>query len=73
MKTKKYAIPLLFVILALFPPFFLSQYWLHVMIISLFYAMMAASWNLIAGYTGRFPLPMRPFPEWGPTLRGCWQ
>ncbi|HMK65897.1 MAG TPA: branched-chain amino acid ABC transporter permease, partial [Thermodesulfobacteriota bacterium] len=39
--------------MALFPPFLLSQYWLHVMIISLFYVMMASSWNLIAGYTGQ--------------------
>jgi branched-chain amino acid transport system permease protein len=45
-------IPLL-IILAAMPPFVLSQYWLHVMIISLFYVMMAASWNLLAGYTGQ--------------------
>jgi branched-chain amino acid transport system permease protein len=42
-----------FGVMALFPPFLLSQYWLHVMIISLFYVMMASSWNLIAGYTGQ--------------------
>ncbi len=34
-------------------PFVLSEYWLHVMIISLFYVMMASSWNLLAGYTGQ--------------------
>ena len=34
-------------------PFLLNQYWLHVAIISLFYVMMASSWNLIAGYTGQ--------------------
>lgn len=34
-------------------PFLLSEYWLHVMIISLFYVMMASSWNLLAGYTGQ--------------------
>jgi len=50
---KKFWIPITFVVLALFPPFFLSQYWLHVMIISLFYVMMASSWNLIAGFTGQ--------------------
>jgi branched-chain amino acid transport system permease protein len=50
---KKLWIAILFVVLAIFPPFFLSQYWLHVMIISLFYVMMASSWNLIAGYTGQ--------------------
>lgn len=38
---------------ALLPPLVLNQYWLHVAIISLFYSMMASSWNLIAGYTGQ--------------------
>jgi branched-chain amino acid transport system permease protein len=51
--AKKVGIPALFIILAILPPFFLSQYWLHVMIISLFYVMMASSWNLIAGFTGQ--------------------
>jgi branched-chain amino acid transport system permease protein len=50
---KKLWIPILFIIIAIFPPFFLPQYWLHVMIISLFYVMMASSWNLIAGFTGQ--------------------
>lgn len=40
-------------VLALLPPFVLNQYWLHVAIISLFYVMLASSWNLIAGYTGQ--------------------
>jgi branched-chain amino acid transport system permease protein len=70
MKTKKYAIPLLFVILALFPPFFLSQYWLHVVIISLFYAMMAASWNLIAGYTGQISFAHAAFSGVGAYASG---
>ena len=34
-------------------PFFLDDYKLHVVIVSLFYTMMASSWNLIAGYTGQ--------------------
>ena len=70
MNTKKYAIPLLFVILALFPPFFLSQYWLHVMIISLFYAMMASSWNLIAGYTGQISFAHAAFSGVGAYTSG---
>src|SRR4030043_27039 len=53
MGNKKLWISFAFIILALFPPLFLSQYWLHVMIISLFYVMMASSWNLIAGFTGQ--------------------
>jgi branched-chain amino acid transport system permease protein len=31
----------------------LGVYHLHVMIVSLFYVMMASSWNLLAGYTGQ--------------------
>jgi branched-chain amino acid transport system permease protein len=53
MTIKKLWIPAFFLVLALFPPLVLSQYWLHVMIISLFYVMMASSWNLIAGFTGQ--------------------
>ena len=34
-------------------PLGLDDYRLHVVIVSLFYAMMASSWNLIAGYTGQ--------------------
>jgi len=53
MHVKKYWWVPILVIPAVLPPFVLSQYWLHVMIISLFYVMMAASWNLLAGYTGQ--------------------
>jgi branched-chain amino acid transport system permease protein len=34
-------------------PLFLGQYWLHTVIVGLFYVMMASSWNLLAGYTGQ--------------------
>lgn len=34
-------------------PLWLGTYHLHVMIVSLFYVMMASSWNLVAGYTGQ--------------------
>jgi branched-chain amino acid transport system permease protein len=34
-------------------PLWLDVYNLHVMIVSLFYVMMASSWNLLAGYTGQ--------------------
>ena len=70
MNTKKYGIPLIFIVLALFPPFFLSQYWLHVMIISLFYAMMASSWNLIAGYTGQISFAHAAFSGVGAYASG---
>jgi len=70
MDIKKIWIPLLFLILAIFPPFFLSQYWLHVMIISLFYVMMASSWNLIAGYTGQISFAHAAFSGVGAYVSG---
>ncbi len=59
-----------FIFLTLFLPFFLSQYWLHVMIISLFYVMMASSWNLIAGYTGQISFAHAAFAGVGAYVSG---
>jgi branched-chain amino acid transport system permease protein len=67
---KKIWIPILFIILALFPPFFLPEYWLHVMIISLFYVLMASSWNLIAGYTGQVSFAHAAFAGIGAYVSG---
>ena len=67
---KRFWAPLLFLILSLFPPLFLSQYWLHVMIISLFYVMMASSWNLIAGYTGQISFAHAAFSGVGAYASG---
>lgn len=41
------------VIVALFP-LVVGPYWLHVAIIALFYAILASSWSLLAGYAGQF-------------------
>lgn len=41
------------VIIFCFLPLGMEVYAQHVMIVSLFYVMMAASWNLLAGYTGQ--------------------
>jgi branched-chain amino acid transport system permease protein len=62
-------IPIL-AILAILPPFVLSQYWLHTMIISLFYVMMAASWNLLAGYTGQVSFAHAAFSAVGAYVSG---
>jgi len=70
MNIKKLWIPILFVIIAIFPPFFLTQYWLHVMIISLFYVMMASSWNLIAGFTGQISFAHAAFSGVGAYASG---
>jgi branched-chain amino acid transport system permease protein len=67
---KKFWIPIIFIFLAFFPPFFLSEYWLHVMIISLFYVMMASSWNLIAGFTGQISFAHAAFAGVGAYASG---
>ncbi len=70
MDIRKISLPLIFIMIALFPPFFLSQYWLHVMIISLFYVMMASSWNLIAGFTGQVSFAHAAFSGVGAYISG---
>ena len=41
-------------VLALLVPAFLETYWLHVMIVAFFYAILSSSWSLLAGYAGQF-------------------
>jgi branched-chain amino acid transport system permease protein len=41
-------------VLALILPLFAQSYWLHVFIVAYFYALLAASWALLAGYGGQF-------------------
>ncbi len=42
------------VIVAALIPLVLPTYWLHVVIVAYFYALLAASWSLLAGYAGQF-------------------
>lgn len=70
MFSRSLFLAVLFFVLALFPPFFLSPYWLHVMIISLFYVMMASSWNLIAGFTGQVSFAHAAFSGIGAYVSG---
>ncbi|MGB7874563.1 MAG: branched-chain amino acid ABC transporter permease [Anaerolineales bacterium] len=44
----------LLLLVALLIPLFLETYWLHVVIIAYFYALLASSWALLAGYAGQF-------------------
>ena len=46
-------------------PFWLGEYFTHVLNVSLYYVIMAASWNLIAGYTGQFSLAHHAFAAMG--------
>ncbi|MDD3826297.1 MAG: branched-chain amino acid ABC transporter permease [Anaerolineae bacterium] len=41
-------------VIALIAPLILPSYWLHVVIVALFYAALASSWSFLAGYAGQF-------------------
>jgi len=41
-------------VIALLGPLFMGDYWLHVVIIAYFYAVLASSWALLSGYAGQF-------------------
>ncbi|MFI4994188.1 MAG: branched-chain amino acid ABC transporter permease [Hyphomicrobiales bacterium] len=55
-------------LLALLP--FASDYVLHVLITSLYYTILAASWNLLAGFTGQFSLAQQAFAAIGAYASG---
>lgn len=42
--------------IALLPLAISNPYWLGVLIVSMYFALLAAGWNLLAGYTGQFSL-----------------
>ncbi len=50
---------------ALALPFGLSSYGQHIGVVSLYYVMLASSWNLLAGYTGLFSLAHHAFAALG--------
>jgi len=56
---------ILAVALALFYADRLNAYWMHVAIIAMFYAILASSWSLLAGYAGLFSLGHMAFASIG--------
>jgi branched-chain amino acid transport system permease protein len=42
-------------------PLFTSEYHTHILVISLYYVILAVGWNLLAGYTGQFSLAHHTF------------
>jgi len=46
-------------------PHLISDYWIYVITIAFFYTIMAASWNLLGGYTGQFSLAHHTFAMLG--------
>ena len=53
------------VLLALAPLLVTSPYWLGVLIVSMYFAMLSTGWNLLAGYTGQFSLAPAAFAMLG--------
>jgi branched-chain amino acid transport system permease protein len=49
---------------------FVSDYVLHVLITSLYYTILAASWNLLSGFTGQFSLAQQAFAAIGAYTSG---
>src|SRR5690606_3283184 len=56
--------------LALVPLFVSSPYWLGVLIVSMYFAMLSVGWNLLAGYTGQFSLAPAAFAMLGAYTTG---
>ena len=48
-------------VVALLPLVVRVPYWLGVLIVSMYFAIVAAAWNLLAGYTGQFSLAPATF------------
>jgi branched-chain amino acid transport system permease protein len=51
--------------LALVPAFVSSPYWLGVLVVSIYFALLALGWNLLAGFTGQFSLAPAAFAMLG--------
>lgn len=57
-------------VLALLPLAISSPYWLGVLIVSMYFAMLSCGWNLLAGYTGQFSLAPAAFAMLGAYTTG---
>jgi branched-chain amino acid transport system permease protein len=56
------ALPLAFLaVVALLPLGVQDPYWLGVLVVSMYFALIASGWNLLAGYTGQFSLAPAAF------------
>jgi branched-chain amino acid transport system permease protein len=51
-------------------PWLVSEFALHVLAVAGYYAILACSWNLLAGYTGRFSLAQQSFATIGAYTTG---
>jgi len=58
------------VAIAVLPAFVGNQYWRGIVIVSMYFAMLAIGWNLLAGYTGQFSLAPATFGMIGAYVTG---
>jgi branched-chain amino acid transport system permease protein len=61
MRTELWASLVLLAAIAMLPAFITNDYWRGVLIVSMYFAMLAVGWNLLAGYTGQFSLAPATF------------
>lgn len=57
-------------LIAILPMMVTNAYWQGVVIVSMYFAMLAAAWNLLAGYTGQFSLAPATFGMIGAYVTG---
>src|SRR4051812_1850221 len=55
---------------ALIPAIVSNPYWLGVLVVSMYFAILAGAWNLLAGYTGQFSLAPATFSMMGAYATG---
>lgn len=55
---------------AVLPALIMNEYWRGVVIVSMYFAILAAAWNLLAGYTGQFSLAPATFAMIGAYTTG---
>lgn len=60
----------LLVVIAIIPAVVSNAYWLGVLIVSMYFAILAGAWNLLAGYTGQFSLAPATFAMIGAYVTG---
>jgi branched-chain amino acid transport system permease protein len=56
--------------LAVVPVFVSSPYWLGILVVSIYFALLALGWNLLAGFTGQFSLAPAAFAMIGAYVTG---
>lgn len=60
-RTEFLASLVILALVAALPLLVINEYWRGVVIVSMYFAMLAAAWNLLAGYTGQFSLAPAAF------------